>query len=634
MKNIVESGNEYIGSGRDHDHGNSRDVAMIIVTACLLGLYWFGWLPQLLGINTALIAALVCGFPIVKEAVVAIIRQGDTKVGLLVSIAIIAAMAIGEYFAAAEVALIMTIGEMLEHMTLEKSNSALRKLAELAPLKARRMVDGQEEEIAAELVHTGDRLLVKPGEKIPVDGDVISGIAVVDQSAITGEAMPLERGVGDAVFGGTVLQKGSLEILATRVGRDTALGHIVQMVEQAQQSKAPISRIIDRWAGWFVPLSLGIAALVYAVTGDIVRGVTILIVFCPCAMLLSTPTAVAAAIGLAARRGVLIKGGEVLEQIGHIDTVLFDKTGTVTVGRPALSGIHCYGAWQRREVLAIAAGMEKRSEHHLAKAVLEAAAQEEIEPQEPEEWHHAVGQGVWAVIAGRTYLLGNHSLLENNGVMLSAEQQLLSLEKQEQGATTVYFAADGEIKAIITIIDPLRERAKETIAALKETGIQNIVLVTGDTSVVGNAVGKKLQLAKIHGDLLPGDKVRFVKEYQDKGHKVLMVGDGVNDAPALATAQVGVAMGCGGTNVAMEAAGVTLLAGELSKITGIMKLSKQTIKTIHQNIVVANFINICAIGFAAFGLMGPVAAAIVHNLGAILVILNSARLLSSDSIEN
>ncbi|MEG6584369.1 heavy metal translocating P-type ATPase [Dendrosporobacter sp. 1207_IL3150] len=625
---VVESKlTESKSHGHHHDHGHGYEYIVVGLSTCLVSLYWFEIMPAIFGIDTALIAALLCGFPIVREAIMAIVKQGDTKVGLLVSIAIIASIAIGEYFAAAEVAIIMTIGEMLEHKTLEKSNDALQKLAELAPLKARIISSGEEKEIPAEAVRQGDYLLVKPGEKIPVDGNITRGFAVVDQSAITGESIPVEKTVGELVFGGTIIERGSIEITAVRVGKDTALGHIIQMVEQAQQSKAPIARIIDKWADWFVPLSLGIAVLVYAVTGDIVRAVTILIVFCPCAMLLSTPTAVAAAIGMAARRGVLVKGGEVLEQIGDIDTILFDKTGTVTVGQPKLADIACYGDWKRPDVLSIAAGIEKRSEHHLAKAIIDAAVSEKVVSSEPEEWQQLVGLGVTAKVGYINYLLGNKSLLDNNGIMLLDEQIQYSLERQLQGETVVYLATESDLAAIITIVDPLRSGAAEAIESLKQAGIKTVALITGDAAIVGKAVGEKLNISEVHGDLLPGDKVQFVKSYQEQGNKVLMVGDGVNDAPALAAANVGVAMGSGGTNVALEAASIALLSGDLKKLKVIIQLSRRTIKTIHQNIIAANFINFAAIVLAAYGLLGPVAAAIVHNLGAILVVLNSSRLL-------
>lgn len=612
----------------EHGEGShTQDFIVIAATSILLLGYWLEWLPNILGVNTALLAAIIGGLPIIKEAVSAIYRRGDTKVGLLVSIAIVASIAIGEYFAAAEVALIMTIGEMLEHITLEKSNTALKKLADLTPLKARILEGGSEREIAAELVKPGDILLVKPGEKIPVDGMVTAGHATVDQATITGESIPVECHTGVNVFGGTIVAMGSIEIVATKVGQDTALGHIIKMVKEAQASKAPSARIIDTWANWFVPLSLAIAVLVYLVTGDIVRGVTILIVFCPCAMLLSTPTAVAAAIGAAARRGILIKGGEILERIGSLDTVVFDKTGTITLGKPFLKDIRCYNGWQRNQLLAIAAGIEKRSEHHLAKAIIQEAEKEGVSFIEPTVWEPVIGQGIVAKKDDNIFLLGNQWLIKNQDIMLTREQEEYCIENQGAGATVVFIAVNGDIVGIITIQDPIREGAKEAIEALQREQIKKVVLLTGDATAVGNAVGAEVKIPVIHGDLLPDDKVKYVETYQRDGFKVAMLGDGINDAPALAKADIGIAMGYSGTDIAIEAADIVLLSDDLKKIPETIRKSRKAIRTIWQNIVVANVINLAAIILAALGLLGPVAAAIVHNVGAILVVLNSARLL-------
>ncbi len=617
------------GHGHDHAHGNHKQELVLIGTASiLLALHWFNWLPGIAGVDIALLAALISGFPIVKEAVTAIIQRGDTKVGLLVSIAIIASIAIGEYFAAAEVAIIMRIGELLEHITVEKSNTSLQKLAELTPLKACILTAEGEKIVAAEEVQVGDRILVKPGEKIPVDGVVEAGQVTIDQSMITGEPLPVTKLIGDPLYGGTLVQLGSVMMTATKVGKDTALGHIIQMVEQAQQSKAPIARLIDRWANWFVPLSLAIALLVYLVTGDLVRGVTILIVFCPCAMLLSTPTAVAAAIGTAARRGILIKGGEVLERAGKIDMLVFDKTGTVTLGRPTVKEICSYGTLPSTQVLAIAAGIEKRSEHHLAKAILQAAASQQLVLQEPDRWEQVIGQGVRAYYGHERYLLGNASLLQANGIAISPEQADYMEEQQHQGATAVFLAHHEQLIAIMSIFDPVREGMPAVIRQLSQAGIERVTMLTGDSTAAGTAVGSQVGITSVIGDLLPGQKAELVSQYQQEGRFVAMVGDGINDAPALAQAHVGIAMGVGGTDVAIEAADIALLSDDLGKIASMVQLSRKAVRTIQQNIIVANSINIVAIVVAAYGLLGPVGAAIVHNAGAILVVLNSARLLN------
>lgn len=607
------------------DHG--KDYAVIVVTAFLVLGYWTQWLPTLLGVDTALLAAVIGGLPIVFQALKAIYQRGDTKVGLLVSIAILASIAIGEYFAAAEVALIMTVGELLEHLTLEKSNTALKKLAQLAPLKARVLKDGMEQELPAQEVQVGDLLLVKPGEKIPVDGLLTKGYGTVDQSTITGESTPVECSAGSSVFGGTLLSSGAFEMTATKVGEDTALGHIIRMVKEAQASKAPSARIIDRWANWFVPLSLTIAALVYAVTGDIVRAVTILIVFCPCAMLLSTPTAVAAAIGAAARRGILIKGGEVLEKTGTVNTLLLDKTGTITLGKPEVKEFRCYHSWKKEDLLAVAAGMERSSEHPLAKALLQEAEKAKAAVIEPSHWEALIGQGIIAQYARETFLLGNQTLLKQRQVEISDEQTAFAKKEQEAGGTVVYLAKQNQVIGMFAIHDKIRTGTKQILARLMRGGIQQVVLVTGDHAAAGRSVADQVGISKVHGDLLPADKVQYVEKYRHLGGKVAMIGDGINDAPALAKADIGIAMGGSGTDIAMEAADIVLLSDDLSKIDETIETSKKAIRTIWQNIIVANGINVVAILFAAIGWLGPVAAAIVHNAGAILVVLNSARLL-------
>lgn len=614
----------------DHQHaGGSHklEFTVIIGSSLLLLLYWLGWATELFGVNTALLAALLGGMPIIFEALRAIYQRGDTKVGLLVSIAILSSIAIGEYFAAAEVALIMTIGEMLEHITLEKSNTALKKLAELTPLQARLIENGNSREITAEMVNPGDRLLIKPGEKIPVDGVVAEGYAAVNQAMITGEALPVECRSGVEVFGGTIVIAGSIEMVATKVGQDTALGHIIKMVEEAQSSKAPTARIIDRWAGWFVPLSLSIACLVYLVTGDIVRAVTILIVFCPCAMLLSTPTAVAAAIGAAARRGILIKGGDILERTGKLDIVIMDKTGTLTQGKPYVKEIYCGQDWKENDLLALAAGMERRSEHHLARAIIEEAVRQNVSPIDPDSWKAVIGQGIVAQAGDRQLLLGNEQLLGAQGVEISDGQKAYSNRQQELGATVVFLAADGAVAGVIAIHDPLRNDAAKTVQTLYSVGIKQVVLLTGDTAAAGEAVARQAGIRSVFGGLLPGDKAKYIEGCQLDGARVAMTGDGINDAPALARADIGIAMGYCGTDIAIEAADIVLLSDDLKRVPETIEISRKAIRTIWQNLAAANSINFIAIIFAAVGLLGPVAAAIVHNIGSIAVVLNSARLL-------
>ncbi|MEW6697448.1 MAG: heavy metal translocating P-type ATPase [Bacillota bacterium] len=614
-----------------HHHGHAAwlEYGVIGVTGLLILLYWIGIAKEFAGVDLALAAALIGGFPIVKEALVAVITRGDTKVGLLVSIALVACIAIGEYFAAAEVAFIMLIGEMLEHITLEKSNRSINKLIELKPLTARIMRENVEAEIPADEVQVGDHIIVRPGEKIPVDGVVIKGNSSINQAAITGESLPVTKGAGDAVFGGTINGNGYLELQATKVGEETALGHIINLVKQAQGSKAPIQRVVDKYATWFIPASLLIATAVFLWTRDITRAVTILIVFCPCAMLLSTPTAVMAAIGNAARKGILIKGGEVLERAGKINAVVFDKTGTITRGTPEVKEIAAFGLTEE-EVIHYAAIAEKFSEHHLAEAVLKKAGTLGLNVPQPDDWQVLVGKGVMAHWQGKIIVLGNPEWLAELEIELepAAANEMNRLEAL--GYTVVALVLDHKLAGILGIADVIRENARESIESIRELKINEIVMLTGDNPIPAGYVASRVNIQKFMAQQLPETKVQNVKSLQERGLRVAMIGDGINDAPSLAAADVGIAMGTSGTDVAIEAADIALLSDDLSKVPRVIYLSRKTLAVINQNIWFANGINLISIVLASTGILGPVLAAVVHNMSAIVVIINSSRLLRAN----
>lgn len=614
----------------DHDHHHAwLEYTIIGVTGLLILLYWTGLLTEVAGVNLALIAALVGGFPIVKDAVVAVITRGDTKVGLLVTIALVACISIGEYLAAAQVAFIMLIGEMLEHITLQKSNRSISKLIELKPLTARVIRNNQETEIPADDVIVGDRIVVRPGDKIPVDGTVIKGSSSVNQSAITGESIPVGKGIGDSVFGGTINSNGYLEIEAAKVGEETALGHIINLVKQAQGSKAPIQRVVDKYATWFIPASLFIAAMVFIVTKDITRAVTILIVFCPCAMLLSTPTAVMAAIGNAARKGILIKGGEVLERTGRINAIVFDKTGTLTQGTPEVKEVTTFGVTEE-EVIRYAAIAEKFSEHHLAEAILKKVDTNFSDIPQPDNWQVFTGQGVMASWQGKNILLGNPDWLTECGIDIGDKTKDTLTSMEIKGLSTVALAVDQKLIGIIGIADVIRNNAKESIEKLRTLNIKEIVMLTGDNNTPAGYVASQVNINTYMARQMPETKVQNIKNLQSKGLRVAMVGDGVNDAPSLATADVGIAMGTSGTDVTIETSNIALLSDDLSKVPRVISLSRRTLFVIHQNIWFANGINLISIVLASTGILGPVVAAVVHNLSAIVVILNSSRLLNTD----
>lgn len=624
---------EQIHTTEEHDHHHEHESwlekGIIGVTGILIFLYLTGIIKEVAGVDLALVAALIGGFPIIKEALVAIVTRGDTKVGLLVSIALVASIAIGEYLAAAEVAFIMLIGEMLEHITLEKSQRSINKLIEIKPLTARVFRLGVEQEVPAEAVLVGDRIIVKPGDKIPVDGVVVKGSSTINQAAITGESLLVTKLSGDTVFGGTLNGSGYLEIEATRVGEATALGHIINLVKQAQGTKAPIQRVVDKYATWFIPASLLIAAGVFLFTQDITRAVTILIVFCPCAMLLSTPTAVMAAIGNAARKGILIKGGEVLERTGKINAVVFDKTGTITRGTPEVRDVIPFGFTQE-EVVKYAAVAERFSEHHLATAILHKANQLAIDLPEPDTWQVFTGQGVTANWQGTGIALGNPDWFAELGIELddTARQALVTLEAG--GSSAVLLAVGGKLAGILGIADVIRDNARSSIEKLRDLKIKEIVMLTGDNLAPAGKVASQVGIVNFLARQLPENKVSIIKAMQNRGLRVAMIGDGVNDAPSLATADVGMAMGATGTDVALETADIALLSDDLDKVPRAIALSRKTLAVINQNIWFANGINILAIALASTGILGPALAAIVHNMSAIVVILNSSRLLRAN----
>lgn len=618
---------------QEHEHTPWLEYAIIAITGILILVYWLGGIKEVAGLNLAFVAAVIGGFPIVKEAIEAIFTRGDTKVGLLVSIALVASLLIGEYLAAAEVAFIMLIGELLEHITLEKSNRAVSKLIELKPLTARVIRNNTEVEIQADEVLVGNYIVVKPGDKIPVDGVVVKGTTSINQAAITGEAIPVAKSEGDSVFGGTINVNGYIEVQATRVGEETALGHIINLVKQAQSSKAPIQRIVDKYAAWFIPASLIIAAMVFLFTRDITRAVTILIVFCPCAMLLSTPTAVMAAIGNAARKGILIKGGEILEQTGKINAVVFDKTGTITRGAPEVMEIISFGITEE-EVLKYAAIVEKFSEHHLAEAILKEANKIALNIPTPDTWQVFAGQGVTAKYQSKQIILGNIAWIKQLGIEVGAATLQHFHRLGQQGSTCVALVINDRLSGIIGIADVVRENAKLAIEEIKGLNIKEIVMLTGDSTSAAKYISSLVSITNFQANQLPEHKVQSIRELQAKGLKVAMIGDGVNDAPSLATADVGIAMGMAGTDVAIETADIALLSDDLAKVPRVIALSRKTLTVINQNIWFANGVNLIAILLASTGLLGPIPAAIVHNLSAVVVILNSSRLLNSKNLHN
>ena len=604
-----------------------RTLCLTILSGVFLLASFSGWFSGL-PFDPAWVAIVISGVPIVFGAVKGLVTEFDVTADVLVAIALIAALIIGEYFAAGEVAFIMQLGKVLEDVTAGRSHKSLRALIKLTPQKAVvRTADGEKEILASD-VKTGDLLLVRPGKAIPVDGRIIRGSTSINQSVMTGESVPVDRTIGDEVYQGTLNQEGVIEIEATSVGDDSSLKKMIRLVEEAEENKAPIVRVADKWARILVPVALGCAILIWLLTNDIYRAVTALVVFCPCSLILATPTAMMAAIGNATKRGILIKSGAAVEAVARIDTLVMDKTGTLTYGKLQVEEIEITDKDRdRASFVSLVASAEKFSEHPLGKAVLAYAQSQGIHAKDPQTFEMQTGKGIIATVDGRKILIGEKIIGQE---LLHKTPQALTFIKQMQkeGKTVLPVASDGKIIGILSIADVLRKEVRSTIAELKKTGLTRIVMLTGDNQAVANSIGQAAGMTDILASQLPEDKVDSIRNLADQGHSVGMVGDGVNDAPALATASVGIVMGAIGSDVAMEAADIALMSDDLSRLPFLIRLCRKTRGRIVFNIVVSMFINFGAIILAGFGLLNPVTAALVHNFGSVFVVINSALLLT------
>lgn len=604
-----------------------RTLCLTILSGVFLLASFSGWFSGW-PFDPAWVAIVISGVPIVFGAVKGLVTEFDVTADVLVAIALIAALIIGEYFAAGEVAFIMQLGKVLEDVTAGRSHKSLRALIKLTPQKAVvRTADGEKEIFASE-VKTGDLLLVRPGKAIPVDGRIIRGSTSINQSVMTGESVPVDRTIGDEVYQGTLNQEGVIEIEATSVGDDSSLKKMIRLVEEAEENKAPIVRVADKWARILVPVALACALLIWLLTNDIYRAVTALVVFCPCSLILATPTAMMAAIGNATKRGILIKSGAAVEAVARIDTLVMDKTGTLTYGKLHVEEIEIIDKdIDHTSFVSLVASAEKFSEHPLGKAVLAYAQSQGIHAKDPQTFEMQTGKGIIATVDGRKILIGEKIIGQE---LLHKTPQALTFIKQMQkeGKTVLPVASDGKIIGILSIADVLRKEVRSTIAELKKTGLTRIVMLTGDHQAVANSIGQAAGMTDIFASQLPEDKVNSIRNLADQGHSVGMVGDGVNDAPALATASVGIVMGAIGSDVAMEAADIALMSDDLSRLPFLIRLCRKTRSRIVFNIVISMFINFGAIILAGFGLLNPVTAALVHNFGSVFVVINSALLLT------
>ena len=575
------------------------------------------------------VTIIISGIPLLYLAIWRMIfNQGIAKISsaLLICIAMFAALAIGELFAAGEVAFIMALGALLEDATTNRAKKGLKKLISLAPTQGRRIRDRKEEMIPAEDIRKGDVLRILAGEIIPVDGKILNGETSVDQSIMTGESLPVDKAVGDEVFCGTINRYGSIDITATKVGEDSSLQKLIRMVEEAENKQAPMQRIADRVASWLVPVALLIAILAYVFTRNIVTGVTVLVVFCPCALVLATPTAIMAAIGQATKHGVIIKSGESLEKMGKVDTIAFDKTGTLTYGRLEVSDVISFdSSLTEKELLTVTASAEAKSEHPLGKAIVARAKEQSLPLTESVDFKMAAGKGISAKVSGRSLLCGNEKYLLEHSVTIDGQVHGTLEKLRTEGKASILVAENNVCIGVIALSDVLRPEAKDMVSRLSAMRT-SAVLLTGDNRKTADYFAKQVGISEVRAELLPEEKVQNVETLREAGRKVCMIGDGVNDAPALKTADVGVAMGSMGSDIAVEAADIALMSDDISKIPYLKRLSNATVKTIKFSITLSMCINFVAIVLSLLELLTPVTGALVHNAGSCFVVLIAALL--------
>lgn len=578
--------------------------------------------------DIAWVAIILCGLPIIKGAIIGLVTEFDIKADVLVSIALVASVIIGEVFAAGEIAFIMALGAMLEERTVAKARAGIEKLVHLTPRTARVVRNGQESIIPAEEVQVGNVLRVLAGETIAVDGTIISGQTSVDQSVMTGEALPVDKSTGDEVFSGTVNQFGTFEMKAVKVGEDSSIQRMIRLVESADAGKAKIVGMADRWATWIVVIALVSAAGTWFVTGEIIRAVTILVVFCPCALVLATPTAIMAGIGNATKYGILVREGDALERLAKVSKIAFDKTGTLTFGRPEVT---YFKSWREglsdEGLLRYTAAAEQRSEHPLGKAVTayyKKTAADTL-PQ-PQDFTLKAGRGVNAVVEGSGILAGNAEMMAENGIELPEEMLNNAAKHRNEGCTVIYVAKDGKIAGFVALSDVIRPETREIVRKLRGINVES-VLLTGDHMHAANFIAREAGINNVKFDCLPEDKMAAIDGYQNDKEMVCMVGDGINDAPALKKAHVGVAMGGIGSDIAVDAADIALVGDDIKNIPHLIKLAKRTMGTIKLNLTLSLMLNFVAIILAMMGTLNPIMGALVHNAGSVAVILNSAVLL-------
>ena len=577
--------------------------AISVIASFILSLDYISW-----------VAVILCGIPIFKECAEGLITEFDIKADLLVTIAIIASIIIGEVFAAGEIATIMAIGGFLEEYTVSKAQGRIEKLVKMTPQFATRIRDRTEEKIPVEEVNIGDIIKVLPGESIPTDGIIIKGEASIDQSTLTGESIPADKKKDDEVYSGTINLYGSFTMKTTKISKDSSLQKLIKLVESSKPENAKIVRQADKWATLIVVIAFTAAVLTYLFTFEIIRSVTILVVFCPCALVLATPTAIMATIGNLTRYGILVKNGESIEELAHVDELVFDKTGTLTHGKPEVVKVISNNP---TEMMYLLASLESKSEHPLAKAIIKHYKDNNL--AEVENFRMEIGKGVIGYIDGSRILAGNEKLLQSENIAINTN------EKPENGEIEIFVAKEGKILGRVFLADTLRESSKQTINNLKRLRVKT-TLLSGDNEKTANAIAKEVKVRNVKANCLPEDKTRYIKEEQILGHKVAMIGDGINDAPSLKKANVGIAMGKIGSDVSIESANIALIKDNIEDIPHLIGISRKTIKTISISIGFALILNIIAMALAILGILNPIEGALIHNISSVIVIIYSTTL--------
>lgn len=617
MKKIIKKVERFMEFG-----GIKKEITFLIVSgiALIISIFDFFSLP----FDTAWVAIVLCGIPIVTEAVIGLVTAFDIKADVLVSLALIASLCIGEIFAAGEVAFIMQLGALLEDMTVAKARAGIEKLVRFTPQNARVVIKNQEKIIPAEQVNIGDIIRVFPGETVPVDGVILSGQTSINQAVMTGESLPVDKTAGDEVYSGTVNQFGAFEMKALKVGEDSSIQRMIRLVRSADASKAKIVGIADKWATWIVVTALTAAGLTWVISGEIIRAVTVLVVFCPCALVLATPTAIMAAIGNATKHGFLVREGDALERLAKVSKITFDKTGTLTYGTPEVTVVESISCYSREEIFAVTAAAEQFSEHPIGKAVVRCYG---TVPEEVHDFKMVPGEGVTAIVRGKKIKAGNLRLLYKNKTTSIEKKVFSDAEKYfNKGNTVIYVSVDDEPAGYIVLSDTIRENSKTVIESIKRIGVQP-VLLTGDSENAAEMIAEELCIDNVQANCLPEDKLYQIDCYQKNGDKVCMIGDGINDAPALKKADVGIAMGGMGSDIAVDAADIVLVNDEVKEIPHLFSLSKKMMNSIKINLIFSMILNFLAVALAITGFLGPIVGALVHNAGSVLVIINSALLL-------